>query len=140
MRYISILVISVILLCGCAKVEHLDQLLTLKSLSDNQAQQTKLVESRDKKFGKLLEAIKSNRLSEYPDKKSVFNTFGEPIFIKKTVKDEKPIEKWLYRCAVKMTGSEKVYLYFDDAGKLVDSLYVKPEAKEKREDANNKKL
>src|SRR3989338_5984223 len=115
------LVGSFILLCGCSS---LPQLLTLKSYGDNQAAQKKYAETQDKSFEKLVKAVNDNRLQEYPDKKNFLKYFGDPIYTKNLVKQGQPVEEWLYRYAARFFNSEKVYLYFDPDGKLVDSKHV----------------
>src|SRR3989338_3462040 len=106
---------------GCSTMEHLDQLLTLQEMSKNTDLQQAYVAQRDKQFVQLLDAVKNNSLSRYPDKTSIRASFGNPIFTK-FIKDGS--EKWLYRYSAKLKGSEKVYLYFDSAGQLVKWEYV----------------
>ena len=120
---------GLIFLAGCAKLAHLQELLTLKSLSDNQTTQHQYIQEQNKKFEALLDVIKNNRMSDYPDKKSFLRAFGEPIFSKTIKKDGKPLEKWLYRYAQKLSGHEKVYLYFDSSRKLLYWDHVQPDAK-----------
>ena len=112
--------------CGCSTLTNMDKLLQVKSLSDNQSMQQKLVEEQNKKFEALLDVVKNNRLQEYPDKDSVLKAFGEPIFMQTTQDGGMTKEKWMYRYSEKILGSEKVYLYFDGTGKLVDHKHVKP--------------
>ena len=100
---------------GCAKMAHMQELLTLKALSDNQAQQAKYVEREDKKFTELLEAVKNNQLHQYPNQKSVLKAFGEPILRRKKADNT---EQWLYRYSARLSNSEKVYIYFDREGML----------------------
>ena len=109
---------------GCAKVAHMQELLTLKALSDNQTQQAKYIEQQDKKFEKLLETLKAGQLQKYSNQKAILSAFGEPIF-KETTKDSS--QKWLYRYAAELFGSEKVYLYFDADGQLIHWKHISPE-------------
>ena len=116
---------------GCAKVAHMQELLTLKALSDNQTQQAKYIEGQDKKFEKLLETLKTGQLQKYPNQKAILKTFGEPIF-KKTMTDSS--QEWLYRYAAKLFDSEKVYLYFDADGHLKHWKHIPPETTKKQSD------
>lgn len=127
-----------ILFSGCGYLAHMEELLRLKSLSDNQTMQQELVQQQNKKFESLLEAVKGNRLQDYPDKKSILKAFGEPIFVQTLEDGGKAKEKWMYRYSEKLMGSEKVYLYFDEAEKLVDHKHVQPPSKsqEKKEQEN----
>ena len=109
---------------GCATVSHLQELLTMQSLSDNQTHQEKFVQKENERFEKLLDAVKSNRLSEYPDQESFLQAFGEPIFSKERKREGKKVEEWLYRYAARLFDSDKVYLYFDESERLIDFEYV----------------
>ncbi len=111
---------------GCSTVTNMDKLLQVKSLSDNQVMQQKLVEQQNKKFKALLDAVNSGRLQGYPDQQSILKAFGEPIYVQMLQDGGKAKEKWMYRYSEKLMGSEKVYLYFDATGQLIDFKDVKP--------------
>lgn len=120
----SILPLVFILLCGCAKVQHMDQLLTLKAVSDEQAAMSKEVEAVNKKFDELVSIVKSGEISQYKTQRSVRKKFGDPILIDQQDKDGSALQVWLYRYATKFFGSDKVYLYFDTEGNLKNWDYV----------------
>ncbi len=105
-------------LTGCAKVEHLQELLTLKALSDDRDRQDIYIRNHDESFERLLTAVKNNSLDQFPDKKSFLKAFGKPLLSEQTVWKGEPREKWLYRYPTRAFGSPKVYLYFDKSGKL----------------------
>jgi len=113
-----------ILSCGCAKLAHMQELLTLKAASDNGEEQRRFVEAQDARFETLIEKVKSNQLGEYSNRKSIFRAFGEPVFTKQVQRNSQTQEQWLYRYATKFFDSPKVYLYFDADGKLIDSQYL----------------
>ncbi len=116
---------------GCAKLAHLDQLLTLKAVGDNKALQKQYVDKQNQNFEKLLKVIEQDKLQEYSTQESVRRAFGDPIFVKEIQKDGRQQTKWLYRYPVRPFGSEKVYLYFDADGRLIHSEYIeKPPAKD----------
>ncbi len=129
--FISLLILFVGF-AGCAEVEHLDQLLTLKAASDNRDLQEKYVQERNKNLKALLEAIDNNNISENFDQKKILENFGEPIFIKQITENGQAYERWLYHDAAKFTATEKVYLYFDPAGKLARWEHIKPPPKEEK--------
>jgi hypothetical protein len=120
MKRLIIVILGAIFITGCAKLSHLEQLLTLKGLSDEQARFNKLVEEQDKKFELLVETIHTDDMSRYPNEKSILKKFGDPIYTKNTVRDGRELTFWLYRYATQYFGSEKVYLYFDPTGNLVE--------------------
>ena len=125
MKYFA-LFSSLVLLSGCAKLTHLDELLRLKSLSENQAEQKKYVEKQNENFEALLNVVKGSEanqnqgMEKYPDKESILKAFGEPILTKTVYEDEEVREQLLYRYSEKLSGSEKVYLYFNAKGHLVN--------------------
>lgn len=104
---------------GCAKLAHLDQLLTLKGLSDEQTQMGKEIDRQDTRFESLVNAVTEGSISQYKDQKSVTGQFGPPIFTEKVAEDGRPLEVWVYRYAAKFFDSPKVYLYWDRSGQLV---------------------
>ena len=112
--------------CGCAKLAHIDQLLTLKNLSDEQGRQEQYVEAQDKKFQLLLEAVKDKSIERYKSKGSIVRKFGEPVFCEARQKDGGTIDFCLYRYAKKFFDSQKVYFYFDPKGKLIEWQYLSP--------------
>ncbi|VAW16028.1 hypothetical protein MNBD_BACTEROID05-792 [hydrothermal vent metagenome] len=116
---ISFLVVLV-LLAGCTKVKHLDQLMTLKGLADSHKDMAEYVDKKDQLFVLLKEKIESNELETERLKKSILKEFGEPI-LKRSVYDQEFIrELWLYRYQTRYFEGSKVYLYFDDQNKLLD--------------------
>lgn len=124
MRTLCLIVISVCCLSGCAKIAHLQELLTLKAYSENQDQKASYVEKRDAQFRKLVEAARETDMREFENQKLILKSFGEPIFKRNIRRDTAVYEQWMYRYQTKLTGSEKVYLYFDPQGKLSDKEYV----------------
>ena len=114
-----VLAMSFLVLAGCAKLAHLDQLLTLKGLSDEQAQMGKEIERQDAKFERLVAAVEEGSISQYKSPKSVSAQFGPPVYIEKDEEDGRPLEVWVYRYAARFFDSPKVYLYWDRSGQLV---------------------
>ena len=115
---------GLLFLTGCAKLQHLDQLLTLKAVSDEQARMDQTVERQNQKFQELIKAVQDGSVKNYPDQKSIAKKFGEPILKRETNKEGQTLEYWLYRYATKYFDSEKIYLYFDHEAKLISSEYV----------------
>lgn len=121
---IGIVCASLLVLGGCAKLEHLQELLTLKEYSDGQARLEKSITRQNKRFDQLVLAVKENRLEEYPDERSFIKNFGEPILVKEVEKDGMKLQQWLYRYAIQSTAKEKVYVYFDEHQKFVTGEHV----------------
>ena len=119
-----IIIAGCLLLSGCAKVRHLDQLLTLKDLANEQTLLNAYVEEQDKNFKLMLEEAESGTLDEYSNKRKVQRTFGDPVYARDVKEDGQELESWLYRYATEYFGGEKIYLYFDLDGNLVKSEYV----------------
>ena len=118
------LILGLFVMGGCAKVSHLDQLLTLKGLADEQAQMSLDAQEQDKKFDLMLAEKKAGTLDQYLTKGKILRTFGEPIYVTRADRDNQEVEKWLYRYTAEFFGSEKIYLYFDSEENLIESEYI----------------
>ena len=121
--------VGLLSLCGCAKLAHLQQLLTIKAYSDNKDMQEQFVLKQNERFDKLLEIAQQQGLEGYPTKTSFLKEFGPPVFTRKIIRQNKPLEEWLYRHATEYWDGAKVYLYFDDKDHLEDWEYVVPPKK-----------
>lgn len=110
---------------GCAKLAHLQELLTLKDYSQDRDVQSEYVEGRDKQFEELLQYAKADALpDELNTSRQIAEAFGQPILSRETQHNGQPAVVWLYRYQVKYFHSEKVYFYFDPQGQLLDWNYV----------------
>ena len=123
MNRLCIILLSAMVFSGCAKVQHLDQLLTLKGLADEQAKLGRYVEAQDQKFELMIEEVKAGTLDQYLNKRKILKVFGDPIYIKHVSKNDQELESWLYRYSTEFFDSEKIYLYFDSDDNLVESQY-----------------
>ena len=123
MRRIMILFIFTCALGGCAKISHMDQLLTLKGVADEQTRIGKFVEAQDRKFDKMVKEAKDGTLDQYINKRKFVRAFGEPVVVTMVQEDDRELESWLYRHAMAYFHAEKIYLYFDADGNLVRSEY-----------------
>jgi len=133
LKHIIFSVMLVFILSGCTKLQYMDELLTLKSVADDQTAMAKMVDAQNKKFEALLEAVRNDRIRKYDTEKSVRRAFGEPILIRQREHNQQQLSEWLYRYATKFFNSDKVYLYFDESKRLVDWKYIEgkqPEVKE----------
>ncbi len=111
--------ISILIVSGCAKLEHLDKLLVLKDMSDEQARMQKYIEEQDKKFEKLLKAVKDRTLVKNVRDQSIVRMYGEPLGKREVEKNNQKLERWNYRYQMTYFESEKVYLYFNEEKRLV---------------------
>jgi len=127
-NFLTIALLS-IMLTGCAKLAHINELLTLKAMSDEQGRNDKIVKAYDAKFLALVEAQKNNQLTG-ETKKTILNKFTKPIYTETVTLEGHPIDRWIYRPYVKYFNSDHVYLYFDADGKLIKSEYLPPPTKE----------
>lgn len=124
MRKIIMIVLGCAAISGCAKVSHMDQLLTLKGMADEQAGLNRYVEEQNANFDRLLAEVKAGTLEQYGNKREIRRIFGEPIFARSDAESEQKTETWLYRYATQYFGADKVYLYFDSDGVLVRTEYI----------------
>ncbi|MCK9614496.1 MAG: hypothetical protein M0R48_03210 [Candidatus Omnitrophica bacterium] len=110
----------VILLCGCAKIAHLNELLTLKRVGDNQKQIEIYLAKQERGFNKLSDDIKNSRLIKGQLKRSVIAKYSEPVLTKCPGPENAGIKEiLLYRHPTNRLKSDRIYLYFDNASRLV---------------------
>ena len=110
-------------LSGCAKLQHMDQLLTLKGVADEQKRQQSYIEKQDKKFEQLRESVQTDKIKKFSNQKQILSKFGQPSYGRSVEKNGQTLELWVYRYMVQYFSSDKVNLYFDSDGKLVESAY-----------------
>lgn len=122
---LSIIIFISILLSGCAKFSHLDELLTLKAMSEDGDAQAKYVAEQDAKFEALVKEVREGTLKKGLTQKEAWKIYGDPIARRPMVKNGEDVEQWLRRYCVRRFDSDKVYLYFDKDQKLVDWEFVK---------------
>lgn len=121
------LVALLIISPGCAKVAHINELMTLKAYSDNQDAQHRYVEKQAGQFEKLLAAVEDGSISQYKNQRSFLTHFGEPVLSRDVERNGQSCVLWLYRYAVRAATSPKVYLYFDQKKDLIGWEYDPPE-------------
>jgi len=122
-KKICLFFVFLIFLSGCAILEHKNELLTLKSLGDDQAKQEQFLKRQEKKFQLLLSDYEKGKLKQGTAQKAVLSRYGEPISMKKNEDQPEVSEQFVYRHPEQFFGSEKIYLYFDKDSKLIKWQY-----------------
>ena len=122
--FLSVLIVTG---TGCAKLAHLQELLTLQELSKDRDQQALDVARQEQDFEKLLAAVKDHSIVQFTDQRSLLQSFGKPILTKPVEREGRRMEQWLYRYPTQAFGSPKIYFYFDASGKLLDWEYLRGE-------------
>ncbi|MDD4954816.1 MAG: hypothetical protein PHP17_02115 [Candidatus Omnitrophica bacterium] len=116
----------VLLFCGCARLAHLDELLTLKSVSDSQRDIEIYLAKQEKGFTRLEGDIKNNRLRTGEFKRAIIEKYSEPVLTEKPETEKNNIKEiLLYRHPTNYFKSDRIYLYFDAEGRLA-SWELKP--------------
>lgn len=114
-----ILTFSLFLITGCAKISHLDQLLTLKDLSEEQERLHQHIKKQDDRFNALLGAVEDKTMGQYADERKILKNFGEPVYKEEMVQGNQKLNRWTYRYTTRFFDSPKVYLYLDPSGHLL---------------------
>ncbi len=125
--------VSCAFFAGCGfvkKMQHLPQLLTLKRHSEEQAEISQEVVEQNQRFDRLAASIKDGSFEKYTGAVDVRRDFGSPVFSRVVERDSRPVEEWLYRYATEFKDTDKVYLYFDFKGALLDSVYEQANIKQ----------
>lgn len=116
---------GLLIFAGCAKLAHIDELLTLQDLSIEQDRQVKFVEDQDKSFELLLKAAENNSFEQYSNQNDFLGNFGPPVYTVDVNENGQQLKKWVYRYSTKAFDSQKIYLYFDDTGRLAKWNHIK---------------
>ncbi|OGX38561.1 MAG: hypothetical protein A3G91_02625 [Omnitrophica WOR_2 bacterium RIFCSPLOWO2_12_FULL_50_9] len=110
---------AALFLSGCAKLQHLDQLLTLKDLSEEQERLHQHVKKQDDRFKALLGAVEDKTIGRYADERKILKNFGEPVYREEMAQGNQKFNRWTYRYTTRFFDSPKVYLYLDSSGHLL---------------------
>ena len=116
-RRISWFYIFIIAISGCALITHREELATLKQVGRSQDEIAHFVKTQKEAFSRLKEDITSNAVACGASKETILKKYGEPVLSRSS--DAGPIsEVFLYRHPTKYFSSDRIYLYFDNSGKL----------------------
>ena len=115
-RFLILSLLVAFSIFGCAFLP--EGLMTLKRAGDSQKQISKYLTKQGKLFDKLLADVKRERLKPGISQKRVISAYGSPVLIKAS-RQPPVVEIFLYRRPTEYFNSEKVYLYFDQAAKLI---------------------
>ena len=129
-RVFCAFVLAGVALPGCAKVSHLDQLLTIQAYSKSNEEKERFVKAADKRFEALLHEVKTGRLKRTMRLEDIRNKYGSPVYEQIIVGGKHARTLWMYRRQTDYAGAEKVYLYFDEQGVLLDWEYETSKAPE----------
>ena len=115
------LALMLICLTGCVQLQmlpYLDQALVLKDFGGEKDAQHLYVKNVDAQFDRMLAAVQSGEISKYKTEQEIVKTFGSPILARAVEIDGKSLRRCLYRYAIARKGPRKVYLYYDQSGRL----------------------
>ena len=111
MRFFLILILAFVFFSGCGSLK------TLIRISKEQKEQQEYIELERRKFKILLKDIQKNRLKlNELSKQDVIKIYGQPIMEKNI--DGK--DAFLYREPLDFFPTQKVYLFFDTDGILIN--------------------
>jgi hypothetical protein len=110
---------------SCAKLEHLQEALTLKDFSDEGEATAAWVREQDRRFDDLVSWVKAGKgdFSPYEKQDDFVRRFGRPVLIKDATGNGRPLRSWLYRYQTKYSGP-KVYVFFDAQDRMTDCQYI----------------
>ena len=111
---------------SCAKLQYLEQGLTLKGYSEEKDAQAGQVEAADVKFEALLDKVRAGEdlVRTYPEARAFVAVFGAPVLRERAADKASGTERWLYRYQVRYFDSPKVYLYVDAKGLIIGSEFI----------------
>jgi len=121
MFFVCCLVSVVCVFSGCStvkKIQHMPRLLTLKRYSDSQDRIAEEAREQNRLFDEMAAEIERGEFS-CRTARQVRRRFKEPVFAREVTRNGRTLEQWLYR-HVKDFSGDRVYMYFDEKGSLVD--------------------
>lgn len=104
---------------GCAKLSHLDQLLTLKAVSEEQQSLGTYVRLKDERFERLLTKVCSGDFPINRTKAEIAAEFGAPIYVEAREDSSETAERWIYRRQTRYFETPRVSLDFNREGHLI---------------------
>lgn len=116
-------------LTGCSAVSHLQELLRLNAYSKEKTIQHRYIQSQRDQFDRMLVAARAGETAEFATTRQVSRAYGPPVFRRPVEHNGQGVTQWLYRYPKAFFDAPKVYLYYDDQGRLVDwTLWEPPPA------------
>ncbi len=106
---------------GCLFKEDIEGLLVLKQLGAEQKSIERSLKIEEHLFRKLAAHVKKDRLKPGISLESFIASYGEPIVSKDIPSVGKRL---LYRHPADYFNSDKIYVYFDQQGKLTQWEYI----------------
>ncbi|MCD4779166.1 MAG: hypothetical protein K8S27_01250 [Candidatus Omnitrophica bacterium] len=118
-KNVFFLVVIGLLYTGCAHVSHMDELLVLKGLADEQSDLQDYIDEEDDSFYAIKEAIDDKEVNRLKNQGEWVRLFGDPLFKDEVIEEGELLVRWLYRPASAMLDSDKVYVYFSQQGQII---------------------
>ena len=119
LRFILLIIILLVGSLGCAaRNANVPALKMLVRLSKDNKLKQKALEQETKNFRSLKNYINSNKIESGISTKYAVKHFGEPVLI---FTESNNKERWAYKPHdANWIGGEKIYLYFDEKGSLLN--------------------
>ena len=107
---------------GCTLIRYSDQIGTLRAIDENMRNIAEDISAQEAYVDKLIKDVKNNRLVKGLSRKAVIDKYGKPVIVKQA--DNGTFgQVFLYRHPVNYFTCDKVYLYFDVSGRLLNWKY-----------------
>ena len=118
---------------GCAKVAHMQKLLTIQAYSQAQDRQEEFVQDHNGCFARLMKVVRADEVDGYQTREQIEREFGPPVFKRRAMIDETEAEEWLYREATAYFEGDRVYFYFNQQGQIIGWEHVSLPAKKQNQ-------
>ena len=117
-----VLIIALLVCCGCTQVQmlpYLDQVMVLQDFGADKKAQEELIGKIDAGFDRMQKTIADGTITRYKSEKDIIKAFGPPIVSEQEVVDGKTYMKALYRYAIQNKGPHKAHIFYDKRGLIV---------------------
>ena len=120
-KFLIIIFFSVLYLQGC--ILFSPELKTLKEVGESQKKIDLYLVRQNELFEKLVDDLKKEQLAAGTLKSEFIDVYGEPVLAERSP-DSSSGEIMLYRHPTEYFNSDKVYVHFDQEGRLIHWEYI----------------
>jgi hypothetical protein len=116
--HLILFIIFIFVSGGCAILEHKEQISVLQGIEKSQKDIDDYMSKQTRGFNMLRYDIDNNRLTAGVSEGYVTAKYGDPVFDKAAEKNTAETRRLFYRDPLDYFSRDRMYLYFDEDGKL----------------------
>lgn len=115
-----ILTATVPAVTGCHSLGHVDELWLLKQYGDEADAMDEDIDVAEAEYRQIREDADNGRLAAGIDRDTVRERYGDPVYVQDPADRQGAAVMWMYRRPVHFFDSDRVLLYFNKEGRLIE--------------------